>query len=283
MDGSSPPFEARRSQRRSFPCCVSKVSLAVLFLADLLLADGWVKSGDNPVYRESIFLLGGRAYPIRLEFSKAKQGVDDSAKNKDKPPLPAAIRLEWKPPGATLDFIIPQGQLIPKVVPEQFALGTPFPPDDRSTGYERGTAVSKEWEQATTAAALSVADYLSQRWDAITGTKSDAADRTERARMFARQFAERAARRPLTESSRANLVDRYFQDGLDPNLSVKRVVLLTLKSPRFLFPELNDGRENTRRSPERSPGFKARSIWLDSSPPAKRRRSRLWSICSSIS
>ena len=28
-----------------------------------------------------VFLLGGRAYPVRLEFSKAKQGVDDSKKN----------------------------------------------------------------------------------------------------------------------------------------------------------------------------------------------------------
>ena len=36
----------------------------------------WVKSGNDTEFRDSIFLLGGRVYPIRLEFSKAKQGVE---------------------------------------------------------------------------------------------------------------------------------------------------------------------------------------------------------------
>jgi len=31
-----------------------------------------------------------------------------------------------------------------------FRSAAPFPPDDRSMGYERGTSVSKEWEEATT-------------------------------------------------------------------------------------------------------------------------------------
>jgi hypothetical protein len=239
------------------------------------LIDGWVKSGNDPVYREPIFLLGGRAYPLRLEFSKAKQGVDDSAKNKDKPPLPASIRLEWRLPGASRDTVLAERNLIPKVAPGVFALATPFPPDDRSTGYERGTAVSKEWDQATTAAALAAADYLSKHWDDITGTKSDASDRSGRARAFARQFAERAARRPLEDALRATMVDRYFQDGFDPDLSVKRAVLLTLKSPRFLFPELNDGRVDKPDASAvdswRRAGRLALVLW-DSLPDAELRR-----------
>src|SRR5262249_43481229 len=50
------------------------------------LIDAWVKSGNDTEYRGTITLLGGRAYPIRLEYSKAKQGVDDSKKTKKKPP-----------------------------------------------------------------------------------------------------------------------------------------------------------------------------------------------------
>ena len=50
------------------------------------LIDAWVKSGNDTEHRASIFLLGGRVYPLRLEFSKAKQGVDDSKTNKTKPP-----------------------------------------------------------------------------------------------------------------------------------------------------------------------------------------------------
>ena len=61
------------------------------------LIDAWVKSGNDTEFRGSIYLLAGRAYPIRLEFSKAKQGVADS-KNPKPPPVKASIALEWKPP-----------------------------------------------------------------------------------------------------------------------------------------------------------------------------------------
>ena len=37
--------------------------------------DAWVKSGDDTEYREKVSLLGGRAYPLRLEFSKAKHAT----------------------------------------------------------------------------------------------------------------------------------------------------------------------------------------------------------------
>jgi cytochrome c553 len=41
------------------------------------LIDAWVKSGNDTEYRASLRLTGGRRYPLQLEFSKAKQGVDD--------------------------------------------------------------------------------------------------------------------------------------------------------------------------------------------------------------
>ena len=84
------------------------------------LIDAWVKSGNDTEYRGSIFLLGGRLYPLRLEFSKAKQGVDDSKnKKKKKPEIKASIALEWKLPHRTPE-VIPQRCLSPLSVPVSF-------------------------------------------------------------------------------------------------------------------------------------------------------------------
>ena len=71
------------------------------------LIDGWVKSGDDTEYRAGIFLLGGRYYTVRLEFSKAKQGVDDSKKNPNPPAKKASVALLWKRPHAA-DEVIPK-------------------------------------------------------------------------------------------------------------------------------------------------------------------------------
>src|SRR5262245_24550759 len=123
------------------------------------LIDAWVKSGNDNEYKASVRLMGGRMYPLQLEFSKAKQGVDDSKKQKSAPTsMPATARLCWKPPHG-IDEPIPARNLSPSDMPTRFVLSTPFPPDDRSVGYERGNAISKEWDNATTDAALEVANY----------------------------------------------------------------------------------------------------------------------------
>ena len=49
------------------------------------LIDAWVKSGNDNEYHGSRYLIGGRLYPLRLEFSKSTQGVDDTDKLKDRP------------------------------------------------------------------------------------------------------------------------------------------------------------------------------------------------------
>ena len=54
--------------------------------------DAWVKSGDGTEYTVRVFLLAGRAYPIKLEFSKAKQGVDRLEKE-PQPAGEAGVRL----------------------------------------------------------------------------------------------------------------------------------------------------------------------------------------------
>ena len=59
---------------------------------------------------------------------------------------------------------------------------------------------------------------------------------------FCSKFAERAFRRPLTPEQTAIFIDRQFKDVPDLDTAVRRVVLLVLKSPRFLYRETNRGR-----------------------------------------
>lgn len=204
---------------------------------DAPLVDRWVKSGSDTEYQAGLYLVGGRIYPLRLEFTKAKQGVDDSDKQKEKPAsAPATIALMWKAPRGVLEPI-PSRQLSTGSAPEQFVCTTPFPPDDRSYGWERGTSVSKAWDEATTDAAIEAAGYVAENIDRLAGTRPDAGDRKDKLRSFCRTFCERAFRSPLTEEQQAMFVDRQFDSAGDLQTAVKRVVLLALKSPRFLFRE----------------------------------------------
>jgi hypothetical protein len=206
------------------------------------LIDATVKSGNDTEYRASIYLLGGRAYPLRLEFSKGKQGVDDSKKQKNKPPaVKASIALEWKLPHRPAE-IVPEHNLSPGRFPETLVVETPFPPDDRSVGYERGTSISKAWDQATTDAAIEVAGNVLVHLRELAGVGEGASDREPRVREFCNRFAERAFRRPLSDEQKALYIDRPFKAAPDLETGVKRVVLFVLKSPRFLYRETG-GRE----------------------------------------
>ncbi len=201
------------------------------------LIDAWVKSGKDTEHRGSIFLLSGRAYPLRLEFSKAKQGVDDSKTNKKKPDVKASIALEWKLPQRAAE-VVPQRCVSPISGPVSFVLTTPFPPDDRSIGYERGTSISRAWEQATTDAAIEIADYVTSRLAELSGVPDSAADRPAKLREFCLRFAERAFRRPLNDEQKSLYVEHSFAQGREIETAVKRFILLVLKSPRFLYREV---------------------------------------------
>ena len=56
------------------------------------LVDGYVRATNDKELRGTTRLLGGRAYPLKLEFSKAIQGVNDK-KDKDKPKPP--VKAGW--------------------------------------------------------------------------------------------------------------------------------------------------------------------------------------------
>ncbi|MGH7174521.1 MAG: DUF1592 domain-containing protein, partial [Gemmataceae bacterium] len=149
----------------------------------------------------------------------------------------ASIALEWKQPHLTTEPV-PQRCLSPLSVPVSFVLATPFPPDDRSVGYERGTSISRAWEQATTDAAIAIADYVVAHVAELSGVRDDAANRAARLHAFCGRFAERAFRRPLTDEQKRLYVDRPFASIRDADSGVKRSVLLILKSPRFLYREI---------------------------------------------
>jgi mono/diheme cytochrome c family protein len=197
-----------------------------------------VKSGDQTEYTATLPLTGGRVYPLRLEFSKALQGVKD----KKPKPVPAFVRLEWKRPHGAVEPI-PARFLSPHPVPEQFVVGTPFPPDDKSMGWERGTRVSKEWDAAVTEAALELAAYVIKFHEPLANIdpKLPADKRGPKLKDFAARFVERAFRRPLTPDLKQVFVEKQWAAASgDHDLFLKRVVLLAAKSPRFLMREASE-------------------------------------------
>lgn len=197
---------------------------AKLFVNDkrVPLIDAWVQSGTLTEHRATGKLIGGRAYPIRLECFRFKEKS-------------ASIRLLWKTPNG-VEEVIPNRFLLPEQHPQKLIVTTNFPPDDRSDGYERGTSISKEWDEATTYAALEVAQLIAADFDRLAKTSEGADDRREKSIAFCESFARRAMRSPLTDDELEFFVRRFLRDG-DIQDGVKRSVLLSLKSPRFLYRE----------------------------------------------
>ncbi len=189
------------------------------------LIDAWVSAG--PQVREekkSLYLIGGRAYRLVLDHFKFKEKS-------------ASIELWWKPPHG-VNEIIPAYALRTDRPREMMIVSATFPPDDRSVGYERGTSISKAWDQATTEAAIATAEHVEENLDELAGTKAGAPDRDEKLWKFARAFVETAFRRPLSEEQKQLYVEAQFKTAKSDEVAVKRVVLFTLKSPQFLYPEL---------------------------------------------
>lgn len=189
------------------------------------LIDAWVSAG--PEVREekkTIFLVGGRSYRLMLDHFKFKEKS-------------ASIELWWKPPHGVKE-IIPKRVLSTERVPERMIVSTNFPADDRSAGYERGTTISKAWDQAVTEASVTTAEQVIERIDRLAGTKSGAADRADKLKAFAQEFVTTAFRRPLGDQQRQSYVEALFKGAKTPEQAVKRVILFTLESPHFLYPDL---------------------------------------------
>jgi len=59
-------------------------------------------------------------------------------------------------------------------------------------------------------------------------------------KQFARRFCEAAFRRPLSDEDYQRLIEKQFREAKAAEVAVKRVVIFTLKSPRFSIPNLPD-------------------------------------------
>lgn len=185
------------------------------------LIDAGVKSGADTVYTASIALLAGRRHLIRLEMRKTTEKT-------------GSVTLKWKPPRGVAE-VIPERYLTPAQGPEVYVETAAFPPDDRSVGYERGGSISKAWDQATTDAAIEAAEYVWRHVNELSGAPETGGDRGPKLREFAARFVERAFRRPPSEAEKRAHVDRQFEKSPNEETAIKRVVMLALKSPRFLY------------------------------------------------
>ncbi len=119
------------------------------------LIDNWVATPSEPEHTAPIKLLGGRWYSIQLECFKFKESE-------------FSIQLTWQRPGR-LPKPIAAHWLFRQPVQPVVVVQTVFPADDSSVGYPRGTLVSKEWDAATTDAAVEVADVISNHLEFLRG------------------------------------------------------------------------------------------------------------------
>lgn len=207
---------------------------------DIAFFDGWLQSDEKTEFRRKVFLIAGRAYPFMLEFSAHNQGVGskkEQAKQQGK--KTSHIRLHWVPPGGA-EEVIPQRHLAPQRLPEVHVASAVFPPDDASMGFITGAGVSEAWHSAATKAAIQTADHVVDHLDELAGTKPKAQDRRVKVMGFCRSFVERAFRRPITDKENQLYVTRHFDGGRLVDDAVKRVVLSTLISPRFLYPHIGE-------------------------------------------
>jgi cytochrome c553 len=186
------------------------------------LIEAGVASGNVSEHRAVLRLIGGRSYPLRLEYFKA-------AKDKT-----VAIALRWQPPHG-VEQVIPARNLSPGRVGATLVITTPFPPDDSSVGYERGVSISKAWDEAATQAAIEVANHVTKHLDRLSGSKPGDPNRAAKVEAFCERFVAAAFRRPLSSEQKQQFVSAHFKAAAKLEDGVKRVVLLALKSPRFLY------------------------------------------------
>ena len=188
---------------------------------DQALIEATVSSGGLNEQKAALRLIGGRAYPLKLDYFKSTERR-------------AAVSLQWKRPHGVQEPI-PARNLSPEGAPSTLVITTPFPPDDSSVGYERGVSVSKAWDEATTQAAIEAANYVVLRLDQLSRSKLADTNRAARVEAFCHEFVETAFRRPLTDDQKRLFVSSRLKGATKLEDAVKRVVLLALKSPRFLY------------------------------------------------
>ncbi len=202
-----------------------------LNITDTPFIDAAVVSFESTLNTGSIFLIGGRTYSIAFDANKSKEPT-------------AKFSLEWKVPQRSREPI-PAHYLSPTWSPPLLVSSAAFPPDDSSVGYERGRGVSREWDDATTSAAIEIGNILSEntkRW--MPGNDNNPGDK-ESVKRWCVRWVSVAFRHKLTDEEAQIYVNRHFENEESIARAIKKVCLLCLKSPLFQYPSLStDGSES---------------------------------------
>jgi len=201
-----------------------------------------VQSGDKTEFRRSINLTAGRVYPLRINFYQRKRKTEQP---------PANITLSWIPPHGT-EQAVPSRNMRSNYFPAAYSLQTKLPPDDRSYGYERGIAVDRQWDESTTTAAIEVAQIaIDELWPRFKQQNRGPNLNRTKLRKFLNEFVLVAFRGPVDDSSRQIYIDGPIAACESDADAIKRSVLMTLKSPRFLYPHLDMDRSVSQRAANR--------------------------------
>jgi hypothetical protein len=189
------------------------------------LIDASVVSFEKSLNTAQIFLVGGETYHFAV----------DTSRNKEKS---ARIAVEWKIPGGVREPI-PNHCLLPTWSPRLLVCSTPFPPDDSSVGYERGRNVSREWYEANVAAAIDIGKQMTGNMKRLMPGEANDPNNAEHVRAWCYRWVTRAFRRTLTEEDKRFFIDAQFEGEPSIEKGVKKVCLLTLTSPQFLYPGID--------------------------------------------
>lgn len=209
---------------------------------DAVFIDNHVSSGEMAEHERSVYLTAGRQYPLNVQLIKRPRKTGN---------VPISLTLSWKPPRG-VEEPIPTRYLFPNWTPRGFAPQTPFPPDDRSAGYQRGVTVSREWQEAVAAGALEFADAVSQQLWPRYRREAEKQDDGPRGRALLIQFLaqlQHAAHRgfdtaaaPRTDSDAAGdslLIQAILEATPNEEEAIRQAVLVTLASPYFLYPTID--------------------------------------------
>lgn len=207
------------------------------------LINNHVQSEGRNEFRRDIYLTAGRAYPFEISLLQRKR--------KTKQP-PAKISLSWIPPGG-IEEVVPRQNLIPEQLADTFSLQAKLPPDDRSYGYDRGTSVSRQWDESTTATAIEFAeiaiDELYPKYQ--NRYRNEANENRSVLRRFLADVITVAFRGKLDDAARKLYIDQQIALSEDDGEAIRRVMLMTLKSPRFLYPTLDAEHNRSQRTANR--------------------------------
>jgi len=203
------------------------------------LINNHVQSGDKVEFRSTVMLTAGRVYPFKIDFIQRERKTE-------KPP--ANVSISWTPPNGT-EQLIPTKNFILEGTSPTFSLESELPPDDRSYGFERGVAINRQWDESTTAAAVEFSQVASDElWpDYRRRHKNDPDENRAQLRAFLSEIVSTAFRAPLDDELKKKYVDHQVDATEDDVEAIQRSLLVSLKSPRFLYPLADQGQSRSAR------------------------------------